>query len=226
MRFERKRSRETRLAKRNPRPGKGIFAAPRELQLRSKTEDAVPESVRVSLPLLLVAAVYCGWVPAEFLDPDSDSLTGLLWTVAVLSAGAANVANACTDRAAGAPRRLAFWGMLLKLCFIPFHLLVLVGGLFLSVGLAVVPGLIFAVPAMAGLLFAIGYGLLLFTSSYGFCAASRAHSQELVDRATATALTVTHAVPVTDVVAAIVLHTMMRRTDNGAPDSVVEGRTA
>lgn len=174
---------------------------------------------------MLVAAVYCGWAPAELLDPDSDSLMGLLWTVAVLSTGAANVANACTDRADGAPRRLAFWGMLLKLCFIPFHLLVLVGGLFLSIGLAVVPGLVFAVPVLAVMLFMIGYGLLLFTSSYGFCAVSRARSQGLVDRSTATALIVAHAVPVADVVAAVVLYVVARRAD-GALGPVAEGRAA
>lgn len=85
----------------------------------------------------------------------------------------------------GCPRRLAFWGMLLKLCMIPFHLLVFIGGLAISIGLAVVPGLIFAVPFAVGLLAAVAYVLLLFTSSYGFAAAARARRQGLVDGGTA-----------------------------------------
>ncbi|MDO4851267.1 MAG: hypothetical protein Q4A93_05335 [Actinomycetota bacterium] len=185
----------------------------------------MPKAVRVSLPILLVAAVYCGGAPAELLGPGSEGIAGLIWTAAVLAAGTANVANAYTDRADGAPRRLAFWGMVLKLCFIPFYLLVLVGGFLLSIGLAVVPGLIFAVPVMLFMLFMIGYGLLLITSSYGFAAASRARSRGLLDRSTATVLTVAHAVPVVDVVAAIVLYAMARRTDS-VSGSCFEGRTA
>lgn len=176
---------------------------------------AVPKAVRVSLPILLIAAVYCGGAPAELLGSDSGDAAGILWAVSVPVAGAANVASACLDRGEGSPRRLAFWGMLLKLCMVPFYLLLLVFGIAMSVGLAVVPGLVFAAPLAAGLLAAVGYVLMLFTSSYGFAAAPRARSQGFVDGGTASALAVLHAVPVADAVAAVVLYAMVRRADGG-----------
>ena len=68
----------------------------------------MPKAARLPLPALLIAAVYCGWAPVEFISPDSSNAMLAVWTVAVLIAGAANVANACLDRGKGSPRRLAF----------------------------------------------------------------------------------------------------------------------
>lgn len=177
-------------------------------------KDAMPKAVRVLLPVLFLAAVYSGWAPAELLGSDSDGAAGLMWTTAVLSTGAANVVNAYLDQGDGNPRRLAFWDMLLKLCMIPFHLIVLLGGLIMSIGLAIVPGLIFAIPTMAVMLAAISYGAILFTSSYGFVAAARAQTQGLLNRTSATALIVLHAVFVVDVAAAIALYVMLKKADD------------
>jgi hypothetical protein len=176
----------------------------------------MPKAARISLPVLLIAAVYCGWAPVEFISPESSNAMLAVWTVAVLIAGAANVANACLDRGKGSPRRLAFWDMLLKLCMVPFYLLVFVAGLAMSIGMAVVPGFIFAAPVMAGLLAAIDYALLLFTSSYGFAAAVRARRRGLITDSAAVALSILHALFVADVVAAIVLYAMVRKAEGAA----------
>lgn len=126
------------------------------------------------------------------------------------------MANAYLDRGKGCPRRLAFWGILLKLCMIPFYLLVFIGGLAMSIGMAVVPGLILGAPVTVGVLATIDYALLLLTSSYGFAAAARAYRQRLISRASAVALAIPHALFVTDVAASIVLYMKIRKADSAS----------
>ncbi|MDI9590070.1 MAG: hypothetical protein QM302_03385 [Acidobacteriota bacterium] len=174
----------------------------------------MPKAVRVALPILFIAAVYCGGAPVEALQPDASDVVMAVWIAAVLVTGVANVVNACVDRGEGSPRRLAFWDMLLKLCMVPFHLLVFAAGLAMSIALAVVPGLIFAAPLMAGMLAVIDYVMLLFTSSYGFAAVLRARGQGLITSTSAAVLFVLHGLFVTDVVAAIVLYVMVRKAEN------------
>lgn len=171
------------------------------------------KAVRVALPVLFIAAVYCGWAPVELLGPGASDATLGVWIAVVLAVGAANVANACLDRERDSPRRLAFWDMLLKLCMIPFYLLVFIGGVAVSVGMAVVPGLLLMAPLMVGMLAVIDYVPLLLTSSYGFAAAVRARRQGLITGASAVVLCVLHALFVTDVVAAIVLYVRVRKAD-------------
>lgn len=59
---------------------------------------------------------------------------------------------------------------------------------------------------MVLLLAAVDYVLLLLTSSYGFASVVRARRQDLITGAAATVLLVLHLLFVTDVVAAIILH--------------------
>lgn len=179
----------------------------------------MPKAVRIALPIVLLAAVYAGWAPIEALTADAGDAGDAMWFVwsaAVLGAGSANVVNACLDRGEGSPRRLAFWDMLLKLCLIPFFLFVFVAGFVMSLALAVVPGLIFGAPVVVGILVVVDYGLLLFTSSYGFAAVARARSRGLITGTAAAVLSVLHALFITDVVAAIVLYAMVRRADDAS----------
>lgn len=179
----------------------------------------MPKAVRIALPILLLAAVYFGWAPIDALSSgvgeteDTGDTTALVWSAAVLITGAANVLNACLDSGEGSPRRLAFWDMLLKLCTIPFFLFVFAAGFTMSLALAVVPGMIIAAPMLVVILAVIDYGLVLFTSSYGFAAAARARSHGLITDTSATVLTVLHVFFITDVVAAIILYVMVRTTD-------------
>lgn len=173
----------------------------------------MPKPLRIALPLLLLLAVYGGsGLFAVFLD--SNDAAFFIWTASVLIFGAANVVNAILDRGEGAPRRLAFWNMLLKLCTIPFYLIVFVGGMTISIAMAVVPGLIFGLPIVVAVLAAIDYGLLLFTSSYGIAAAVRAGTRGVVTDTSAIVLCVLHLLFVADVVAAIVLYVKIRKAES------------
>lgn len=171
----------------------------------------MPKAVRIVLPLLFVAAVYGSGVLVEMVWPDAGDVALTVWVGAVLVVGVVNVVNACLDNGEGSPRRLAFWDVLLKLCMIPFYLLVFTGGLAASVAMAVVPGFILFAPMMVLLLAAIDYVLLLLTSSYGFASVVRARKQGLITGVAATVLLVLHLLFVTDVVAAIVLHAKVRK---------------
>lgn len=75
----------------------------------------------------------------------------------------------------------------------------------------VVPGAVFGVPVLVGVLTAVDYVLLLFTSVYGFSAIVRARNRRLLTSGTTAALIVLHALFVADVIAAIVLYVKMRK---------------
>lgn len=173
----------------------------------------MPKPLRIALPLLLLLAVY-GGSGLSVVFPNSNGAAFFIWTALVLLIGGANVANAILDRSEGAPRRLAFWNMLLKLCTIPFYLIVFIGGAAISIAMAVVPGLIFGLPIVVAVLAAINYVLLLFTSSYGIAAAARAGARGIVTDASAIAFCVLHLLFVTDVVAAIVLYVKIRKAES------------
>lgn len=173
----------------------------------------MPKVARIMLPLLFIAAVYGSGVLVETVWPDASDSMVAVWIGAVLVVGVANVINACLDRGEGSPRRLAFWDILLKLCMIPFYLLVFTGGFAASIAMAVVPGFILFAPIMVLLLAAIDYVLLLLTSSYGFVSVVRARRQGLITSTSMVVLAVLHALFVTDVVAAIILHAKVRKAE-------------
>ena len=66
---------------------------------------------------------------------------------------------------------------------------------------------------MVLLLAAVDYVLLLLTSAYGFASVVRARKQGLITGVAATVLLVLHLLFVTDVVAAIVLHSKVRKAE-------------
>ena len=174
----------------------------------------MPKALRIALPIVLLASVYCAF--AASMQPDSGDAADAvmnIWFASMIIIGMANVVNACLDRGEGSPRRLAFWDMLLKLCLIPFYLFVFVGGLLLSFVLAIIPGFIFATPILAAMLAVIDYALLLLTSSYGFASVVRAQKQGLITKGTAVVLGILHVFFVADVVAAIVLYAMIRNAE-------------
>lgn len=170
--------------------------------------------MRILLPLLLIVAVYCALAPIEPSSRATATQRLVVWLGMVFIAGVANVANACLNRGTGSLRRLAFWGMLLKLCMIPFYLIVFKDALITLFGMMMVPGEVFFLPFMAGALVAVDYVLLLFTSSYGFSATVRALKQGAITGFFAVAMIVLHAMFVIDVVAAIVLYVKLRRADD------------
>ncbi len=93
----------------------------------------------------------------------------------------------------------------------------------MSIGMAVVPGLIPGDPVMVGALAMIDYVLLL-TSSYGRAVVARVCGQEFASHVPAMAFAMLHALFVSDVVAAIVLHMRTRKADGAS--GLGEGKAA
>ncbi len=171
----------------------------------------MPKALRVIFPILLLAAVYCGWYLSDALFPDSTNGALGVWTAAVFITGALNVASACMTRGNGSPRKLAFWDMLLKLCFIPFYVVVFSFALGSTLAFMVVPGTIFFAPVVMVALVVVDYVLLLFTSSYGIAGAIRGQKQGMLTVGMTVVLCVLHFIFVTDVIASIVLYVQIRK---------------
>lgn len=79
----------------------------------------------------------------------------------------------------------------------------------------VAPGAVFGIPVLVGVLAAVDYVLLMFTSVYGFSAIVRACNRRLLASGTTAALIVLHALFVADVIAAIVLYMKIRKATKG-----------
>ncbi|MDO5790819.1 MAG: hypothetical protein Q4Q30_06115 [Eggerthella sp.] len=82
------------------------------------------------------------------------------------------------------------------------------------------------VPVLVGVLAAVDFVPLLFTSVYGFSAIVRARNRRLLTSGTAAALIVLHALFVADVIAAIVLYVKIRKATKGTSDGMMEAETA
>lgn len=91
----------------------------------------------------------------------------------------------------------------------------------ISVGLFAVPGAVFGIPVLVGVLAAVDFVLLLFTSVYGFSAIVRARNRRLLTSGTTAALIVLHALFVADVIAAIVLYVKIRKATKDISDGTM-----
>ena len=174
----------------------------------------MPTPVRVAFPILLLAAVYGGSPVLSLVGLDAVGLPWDTWIIVALVAGLANVVNACLERSEGSARRLALWNMVLKLCLIPFYVVVFVLAAVLSLAMTVQPGLLFATPIVAGVLFLVDYVLLLCTSSYGFSAVTRSYRRGMLSGVAALTHVLLHLMFITDVIAAIGLYATLRRLDD------------
>ena len=108
--------------------------------------------VRTALPLLFIAAVYSG---GPFYDVFGWGTDWPTWGTLLLITGIANILCACIDRGYRSPRRLAFWGFLLKLCMIPFYTLLFIYATGIATIMFVIPGLFLAAPFVVVPLLAI-----------------------------------------------------------------------
>lgn len=166
--------------------------------------------VRTALPLLFIAAVYSG---GPFYDVFGWGTDWPTWGVLLLIAGVANILCACFDRAEGSPRRLAFWGLVLKLCMIPFYTLIFLYATGIATIMFVIPGLFLAAPFVVVPLLAMSYLLMLVTSSYGFAASLRAAKHGLLPGSFAAIHIALHFFAVADFFSASVLYLQLRRAD-------------
>ena len=166
--------------------------------------------VRTALPLLFIAAVYSG---GPFYDVFGWGTDWPTWGILLLIIGIANILCACFDRGHGSPRRLAFWGFLLKLCMIPFYTLIFLYATGIATIMFVIPGLFLAAPFVVVPLLAMSYLLMLATSSYGFAASIRATKRRLLPGSFAAIHIALHFFAVADFFSAAVLYLQLRRAD-------------
>ncbi len=166
--------------------------------------------VRIALPLIFIAAVYSG---GPFYDVFGWGTNWPTWGVLLLIIGIANILCACFDRAEGSPRRLAFWGLVLKLCMIPFYTLIFLYATGIATIMFVIPGLFLAAPFVVVPLLAMSYLLMLVTSSYGFAASLRAAKRGLLPGSFAAIHIALHFFAVADFFSASVLFLQLRRAD-------------
>ena len=172
---------------------------------------------RISAPLLVVAVVYAGCL--ELSLPEQPVFPIGLWIGALLIAVYFSVLTVLHSQDKVAPRVLAFWGLVVKLAFLPIFLIMLV----LTIGVPLdssngnVGGLLlvfFILPLDAGV-----YCLMLVSSFHGFAATKRLLAEQTIPSATVKRLRKMHAVPIADLVAAIWLYVLLRRLDSAAPTS-------
>ena len=172
---------------------------------------------RISAPLLVVAVVYAGCldlsVPKQPLFPIG------VWIGALLIAVYFSALTVLHSQDKVAPRVLSFWGLVIKLAFLPIFLstLILTIGVPLDSSNGNIRDLLlvfFILPLDAGV-----YCLMLVSSFHGFAATKRLLSEQTIPSARVKRLRRMHAVPIADLVAAIWLYVLLRRLDKAAPAS-------
>ena len=125
-----------------------------------------------------------------------------VWLFVMIAYATATVVCTHFSRNTRTPRELAFWGLAIKLCFLPFFLTASLLILFLG-PYVVAPGgpapqaFIFA-PVLLG-----SYIIMIATSSHGFAAITRARDEQLISHETAKKYIHGHAIPIADLVSSI-----------------------
>ena len=139
-----------------------------------------------------------------------------IWPLVMIAFATATVVCTHFSRNTRTPRELAFWGLIIKLCFLPFFLvaclLILFLGKYLFAPGYLAPHVLFLPPALLG-----SYIIMIVTSSHGFAAIVRARNEQLISPETAKKYKRGHAVPIADLVSSIRLYMLLRRVDSAAP---------
>ena len=139
-----------------------------------------------------------------------------VWPLVMLVCAAASVVCTYISRNRRKPRELAFWGLLIKLSFLPFFLIACLLILFLGQYLFALggpaPHAFILPPALLG-----SYIIMIVTSSHGFAAIVRARNEQLISPETAKKYKRGHAIPIADLVSSIRLYMLLRRVDSTVP---------
>ena len=139
-----------------------------------------------------------------------------VWPLVMIAFATATVVCTHFSRNTRTPRELAFWGLIIKLCFLPFFLvaclLILFLGQYLFAPGYLAPHVLFLPPALLG-----SYIIMIVTSSHGFAAIVRARDEQLISHETAKKYKRGHAIPIADLVSSIRLYMLLRRVDSAAP---------
>lgn len=138
-----------------------------------------------------------------------------IWPLVMIAFATATVVCTHFSRNTRTPRELAFWGLIIKLCFLPFFLvaclLILFLGQYLFAPGYLAPHVLFLPPALLG-----SYIIMIVTSSHGFAAIARARNEQLISAETAKKYKRGHAIPIADLVSSIRLYMLLRRVDSTA----------
>lgn len=139
-----------------------------------------------------------------------------VWPLVMIAFATATVACTHFSRNTRTPRELAFWGLVIKLSFLPFFLvaclLILFLGQYLFAPGYLAPHVLFLPPALLG-----SYIIMIVTSSHGFAAIARARDEQLISLETAKQYKRGHAIPIADLLSSIRLYMLLRRLDSTAP---------
>ena len=142
-----------------------------------------------------------------------------VWFPAMLVFAAATVVFTNISRNRRKPRELAFWGLFIKLSFLPFFLITCLLLLFLGQYLFApggpAPHVLFLPPLLLG-----SYIIMIVTSSHGFAAIVRARNEQLISLETAKKYKRGHAIPIADLISSIRLYMLLRRVDSATPTTM------
>ena len=175
--------------------------------------------LRAALPIALIVVVYTREPMGTLFGYDTFSPIPLpIWLLLLVTLGGANAASAFrlvrTERA----RHLAFWGLTLKLCFLPIFLVnlfvaaVMTGQQFAFSPEALVLASVLVTPSVA-----LSFTLMIVSSCYGFAAIIRARNEHLLSPETAKEYMRGHAIPIADLVSSIRLYLLLRQLDGAVP---------
>lgn len=174
--------------------------------------------LRVVLPIALIVVVYAREPMGTLFGYNAFSLIPLpIWLLLLVALGGANTACAFRLVRTESARHLAFWGLTLKVCFLPIFLVnlfvVVMTGQQLSFSPeALVFGLVLIIPYAV-----LSCALMVVSSCYGFAAITRARNEQLISHETAKKYIHGHAIPIADLVSSIRLYPLLRRLNGTVP---------
>ena len=185
-----------------------------------------PRASRIPWPTVAsLAASFCFVVTAYAGGPFSMAFPSPfpmlridVWPLVMIAFATATVACTHFSRNTRTPRELAFWGLVIKLCFLPFFLvtslIILYLGPYVLAPGGPAPQVLILIPVLLG-----SYIIMIVTSSHGFAAIARARDEQLISHETAKQYKRGHAVPIADLLSSIRLYVLLRQLDSAAPTS-------
>ena len=178
-----------------------------------------PTVVSLAASFCFVATAYAGG-PFTMAFPSPFPMLRIdVWPLVMLVCAAASVVCTHISRDRRKPRELAFWGLLIKLSFLPFllttSLIVLFLGPYVLAPGGPAPQAFILPPVLLG-----NYIIMIVTSSHGFAAIARARNEQLISPETAKQYKRGHAIPIADLVSSIRLYLLLRRLGSAAPTTM------
>ena len=178
-----------------------------------------PTVASLAASFCFVVTAYAGG-PFSMVFPSPFPMLRIdVWPLVMIVFATATVACTHFSRNTRTPRELAFWGILIKLSFLPFFLttslIILYLGPYVLAPGGPAPQVLILLPVLLG-----SYIIMIVTSSHGFAAIVRARDEQLISHETAKQYKRGHAIPIADLVSSTRLYLLLRRLDSAAPTNV------